>query len=823
MELEQTGVCWSMRMALITRLAFVALLSLPYQCEAKAENCSQTQCLLLPVGDEPVTSEFHFKASQKGVRLVYINLVIGNASYDPLDLPDVFLPHRWVWANTNHEPMLSLPEDYDILSAGLLNYQVRSIDVKFKDQPSGCLAKLNATCQNLAVGRMLLENVTSSISGDILHKKAPVVCVEVINTTIDDPNEHYISYHCCYVHKKPRTGRAVIRCDEKIVVGNWVAIVRNIFNFLSFFLALFAPALPLALPDFVFSLEDEVKKENRQAEQANIETTGYQCITNAANEGEQDNQRGTEADQSTTDDVAVHIVTSTTTTTTTATTTTNNNNNNNTIQEETGQNTSNCVANSRDQDEESEFIPVDDSSPMNLSTLLRESVQKFPDTPLSFNIKLAVMCLCVYPCVLYVQMGLYHTLKKTSVDEIIKKNVGVDSVFGAGVVFVPENLGDLVLLVATIATIFILVLYLKPKDFFRGENEFCLPCRFFNQTNNSFNFSLESKRALGVEIHRHLKLLHHYLWYSTVAYVSSVVSIYYCLSLGCLRKKMRKESRGNHMVCVFLRLISLIFTLPCIIVGGVLSLLILIFRFIFVLTFLSPALTVSWFSVIKILHFLKIRWKKAFFILMGILCLTCIYIEVTILLLTYSCLFISTIVAYIIIGLALNVSIVTPFLAFFLVLTTNVYLCYAKMQSKYKEVKKIILEKQQELNVNSDDPKNTIRAEIYWFVCDSVLPIKSEVCRMLRNMVLVIGFLFLSLSSIVFFGNKYDISTFTTTISVFFTGSIPPLFLRILTSGRNIIGWEKIKMERKIDKAVKEYRGSRNGEAGGQQIADTQG
>ena len=135
----------------------------------------------------------------------------------------------------------------------------------------------------------------------------------------------------------------------------------------------------------------------------------------------------------------------------------------------------------------------------------------------------------------------------------------------------------------------------------------------------------------------------------------------------------------------------------------------------------------------------------------------------------------------------------------------------------------MILEKQQELNMNSDDPKNTIRAEIYWFVCDRVLPVKSEVCRMLRNMVLVIGFLFLALSSIVFFGNKYDISIFTTTISVFFTGSIPPLFLRILTSGRNIIGWEKIKMERKIDKAVKEYRGSRNGEAGGQQIADTQG
>ena len=133
----------------------------------------------------------------------------------------------------------------------------------------------------------------------------------------------------------------------------------------------------------------------------------------------------------------------------------------------------------------------------------------------------------------------------------------------------------------------------------------------------------------------------------------------------------------------------------------------------------------------------------------------------------------------------------------------------------------MILEKLQELHMNSDGPKGTIRREIYWLVCDRVLPIKAEVCRMLCSMVLVIAFLFLSLSSIVFFGIKYDISTFATTISVFFTGSIPPLFLRILTMSNNIIGWEKIKMEREIDEAVKEYRGRRNGEAARQQIAET--
>ena len=811
-------------MALILRFAFIALLLLPYQCEARAENCSQTPCLLLPVGDDQVVSEFRLKSSEKGVRLVYINLVIGNASYDPLELPDVFLPHRWIWANTIHEPMLSLPEDYDMLSAGLLSYQVRSIEVKLKDHPSGCLAKLNSTCQNLAVGRMLLENVTSSISGDILHKKTPVVCVAVINTTTTDAfSQRDMDYLCCEVHKEACNGRTGIRCKEEIDVGDWVATVRKTFVFLSCFLALFAPALPLALPDYVFSLEDEVEKENRQAEQTNIEITRYLCVTDYSTESEQDNQRGTGADRSKTEDVALCTMTST------ATDTANNKNNiynNDTIQEETGQNTSICVANSRDQDEESEFIPVDDSSPMNVSTLLRESFQKFPDVPLSLNIKLAVMCLCVYPCVLSVQIGLYYTLKKTSMDEIRNKRVLVGSVFGGGVVFVDvtvisDEVEFWILNIAMIITIFILVLLLKPKDFFVGENELCRLCRFLSPTNNNLNFSLGSRRTLGDEMHRHLKLLRYYLWNSWVAYGNIVVSIYYRLSLGCLRKKMRKKSRGNHLCWVFLRLISLIFALPCIIVGGVFSLLIFMIFFIISLVFFSPALTVSWFSLSKILHFLDIGGKRAFFISIGILCLTSLYLIFAILLLANSCLFISVVVAYVIIGLSLNASIVTPFLAFFLVLTTNLYLCYAKLQRKYKVVKKMILEKLKELHMNSDGPKGTIHLEIYWFVCDRVLPIKAEVCRMLGSMVLVIAFLFLSLSSIVFFGNKYDISTFTTTVSVFFTGSIAPLFLRILTTSDNIIGWEKIKMEREIDEVVKEYRGSRNGEAARQQIAET--
>ena len=159
---------------------------------AAVRNCSLVNCNVLPVG-ENIASEFSPKASEKGVRLIYLNLKIGNNSYNPLELQDEFQPDRWVWARSNKEFMLSLPYDYDILSLGLLNYQVRSMTVPLRDEPSGCLAGLNSTCQNMAVGRALLhlDNVT-------MESNSGVVCVAMIEKIV---RKHYdarsIKYHCC--------------------------------------------------------------------------------------------------------------------------------------------------------------------------------------------------------------------------------------------------------------------------------------------------------------------------------------------------------------------------------------------------------------------------------------------------------------------------------------------------------------------------------------------------------------------------------------------------------------------------------------------------
>ena len=76
---------------------------------------------------------------------------------------------------------------------------------------------------------------------------------------------------------------------------------------------------------------------------------------------------------------------------------------------------------------------------------------------------------------------------------------------------------------------------------------------------------------------------------------------------------------------------------------------------------------------------------------------------------------------------------------------------------------------------------------------------------MLRDVAVIVTFLFLTISSIIFFRNEYEISTLVSIIAVFISGAIPSLFLKGLTRGKNFSGWRKIQLERKIKVAVREY------------------
>ena len=116
----------------------------------------------------------------------------------------------------------------------------------------------------------------------------------------------------------------------------------------------------------------------------------------------------------------------------------------------------------------------------------------------------------------------------------------------------------------------------------------------------------------------------------------------------------------------------------------------------------------------------------------------------------------------------------------------------------------------------SSGREDTIPESLFWHVCNeksksthNVLPIRREICCMLGKMTLISIFLFLSLCSVIFLGNSYNISAVASTIAVFVSGVIPGLFFKGLTKGENFSGWRKIKLKREIETAVKDFNTGR--------------
>jgi len=178
-----------------------------------------------------------------------------------------------------------------------------------------------------------------------------------------------------------------------------------------------------------------------------------------------------------------------------------------------------------------------------------------------------------------------------------------------------------------------------------------------------------------------------------------------------------------------------------------------------------------------------------------------------------SCRFIGSVFGFLVMGLVLNADIASPFVTFFLVATTNLYLCYYNFQKRYQEVKEMIAKlwqkhKPPELDTNinaSNSGQDAIPDGLFWYVCGEILPITREICRMLLNMSIILTFLILALCSVKFFGNTYNVSTAASTIAVFVSGVIPGLFFKGLTKEKIFTGAEKHHMMDGIEKAIKSY------------------
>ena len=719
---------------------------------AAVQNCSLVNCKLLPVG-ENIASEFRLKASEKGVRMIYLNLKIGNSSYNPLELQDEFQPDRWVWARSNKESMLSLPYDYDILSLGLLNYQVRSMTVPLRDEPSGCLAGLNSTCQNMAVGRTLLDNVTSE------GGNTGVVCVAVIGEIEREYSDTWsIKYHCC------RLNASSINCDLPVEGSNWYQAIGNFLLFLAVVLTSYFPALPLLLPDYIFNLQYECEREGNTDEPTIHARSGYEAIPE------------------------IHVV------------------------------KEDRLKSSQVLDE----IPVDDASPVTCSTALLGCVQGLPDVKISFNLKLAVLLLCIFPFGFYVNIGLSFVLKEKYFDELFMK-VPPETLARGTLMFFSistsfYSFGPFHYFIVALLTLACLmaVLFLRPKDLFLDQDLKCWQCQLAERLCSLPITENEDSVSIGGE------MLHHF---------NIMQKVTYLLMFKFLNQyKSGLQKLGNISTCCLqvnhngLTLWILFSSLVTLFLGSLVWAAIASFFFsVLLLVYLglfSPVATLLVFCGRTITSKIITKFRELIRADISIILLGFLFGLYGLFLVVYSFLiviafyfqvnmlgsFFVGILGFTIMGLVLNVETVTPYAAFFVVVVTNIYFCYANLQKSYMEVKGFILKYwQQKMQATLNSEHSTIPAKLFWFVSDKVFPVKTKICLMLGEVAVIVTFLFLTISSIIFFKNEYEISTLVSTIAVFLSGAIPSLFFKGLTKAKKFTGWRKIKLEKKLKEVVTEY------------------
>ena len=701
-------------------------------------------CRLLPT-DKDISTEFRLQASRKRVKMVYLNLKIGNGSYHPLELADEFLPERWVWAKSIKEHMLSLPENYDVLSLGLLKYQVTNLDVHLADKPTGCVASLNSSSQNMAIGKMLLEYVTvkTKNSSDL---QSQVVCVGVIK----GEDSKHLEYQCCRISPNNLESHQVL-CDKTVSRSHWAELLDTILTLIAIFLVLFFPAFPLALPDYIFSLQRECDKaEDRPTEDTGPHTDRLHHTRNEYVEINQD-------------------------------------------------------------DEEDDGIAVDDATPLTISFFLFQVVQRLPDSRFSFNLKLAFMLVFLCPLPIYVQLGLNLAINKRHMDEALKKKIDRSS-------FNP------VLFIAYSICVSFPCFFLRPKDLLLS-NQITRRC-LCGRLSKLLRFPLLDieRSSVGDEIRVHLNLLK-YGVYNLVPiftnwYLRRLNTLFNTFTCSTTMSN-HKISRMRSALCAAWVIFSFFLTLLLAIFGEVFFIFLCLVMQVCFLVIFSPFYTLffifsskTWRRVTRAFGEYRVlnRVIGVFTMLVLVMC-SCAILLFTITLLTSSCRFFTSTVAYTIVGIALNAGNAIPYAAFVLVVISNIYLCYANFQNRYKEVKGMISTCLWELhkNTGSFHFNVTIPTRLYWFVCNIVLPVKSEICRMLRNMVLILIFLFLVVFSIAFYESKNNVSAIFSVVAVVLTGVLPALLLKLLTEGKSFKGLERVSLERKIHSAVEQfYPESRN-------------
>ena len=890
-------------------------------------TCNETQCKLLPIGEDVVV-KFQEMAAEKGVRIIYLNTEMGNDSYHPLESNERFFAERWVWANRISEPLLSLMEEKDdfiVHSLGLLEYQVRYLKVPLRDQPRGCLARLNTTCQNNVVGQTLLGNFTKVSSDKRLFKAVPADCVCALHIVDSTKLQHV----CCSFKSFTEQSNARLHCEQR-AQNTWLQILMGFRLFLQLVLIFYSLALPLLLPSWLFNLQYEYEKDethndsnDEQQMSENQSPDQHHWIEQEDDPDETRNEHPVilvrplnQFEDNISEDIDQYEITS--------------NQSSNDIQNECvrteiskqgsneedlscggerniqreSDNESNyeqqssnhestdhehqrvgsqesgiqaqyiswirsprrrrikichqgltheqqedlqidisealakidsCIAGEvinaygqpltvirKDQEALNCEIPLDDTSPVTFGGLLSNYVKELPDFNINFNLKMLLLCFGVLPSFLYLKLTLIMFHRMESYREFYRRFTNCseqptqEAIFCFAIVGFNWQLTVMswshIFHIVGCATVFVILLCVRPKDLFYSDDDDRRICFVPNCPSVS----------LGHEIIIHLNVLQHWtydlMFFTLWKYMDRLRR---CIMRCVLSKTTlnRKNRMFSSLSSFFLFFIGLLLGT----VLGAICIITFIVTLLLLIVFLSPAATLYSFLLVRTLTIAETSFMSinpALSIVLVLVVFSFLYVAIQsfiVVILNIPLAFIVKTFLFTVMGLVLNAELISPYVAFILVVTRNLYLCYSNLQTRYKEVKDMIAEHWKEhirelpwLDKGHDQ---TIPKDLFWFVCGNgksdfqknILPLRAEICFMLRDMALTLTFLSVSLFAILAFKSMNDISALVSTTFVFVSGVIPTLIFQGFTKKEKFSGWNKIKIEKKIKEAVKEY------------------
>ena len=765
-------------------------------CQAKPENFSEDQCKILTVR-EGTASEFRVKASERGVRIVYLDLKFRNDSYRPLESENEFLPNRWVWARLISEPMLSLSYDYDILSVGLLKYQTRSMDVLLEDQPSGCLANLKSSYQNKVVGRALL-NMTQLNSGELPDRN--VVCVAMIEDYFNDFLWSFfdgnVRFQCCEMSKEETTESASIQCELDVQVSGWFKAFNGTLNLLTVLMMLYCPAFLLFLPDSIFNLPEECKKEERREKEQQSEDSHHQ------QSNQQRSRYGSTAEASanvnaenndSVPSVTLPILTQS-----------------QLANSQIGEDTSNKHVQS--------LLYLDEPNPITLSYFLRTYTKERTEL-FSFHSKFAFLWYCVIPIFVYLRLGLNYIVESKFMEEVHKKPKA--SLVGPYFSYLFDFQGFFERAMALAPLI--LILLSSPKDFLitAGEDIRLVKCPVCRENTVSVGEDmLRHLRKLAVDSY---KLPSRLINFHQKALAKSIKFFTHYAIEKMVPPWKRAKTPFIALWVLFWDVVLVI--VVGVILGGVCFCVFLIGLVVLIYCH-SPWVSLMLVCLRKLRQMLK-KWNLGVFNQYRH-CLTLRFIGVRIFLVGFhlllmailtegclvgglSCRCITRMFGLVTLGLVLNASIAGPFLALSIAALTNIYLCYYNLQMYYRDVKEMISEKWQTLDGKREH--GAIPEDLFWRICseasnskNAVPPVRGEVNRMLSNMAIILIFLFLVFCSVFLVTDASSMSAVPSTIAVFLSGAIPSLLFKGLTHGKRFTGETRVRMIREIEEAVIKYK-----------------